>query len=131
MKEAYKKLNEELDKQVQKRKDSRAANQYAKSVEGIVFDFFKESDAIHAMDLHYRDFDRLFVDLVRSFVKKLRTIDEKCICSIKAQDVDTENSYYTKEYRPQTVVINWSHSHQKENGSIEQTIIALNDMLFV
>lgn len=128
MSDIRKKLMEEIEAKAKKRKASQGAGVFSKTVEGIVFDFFKNFDDLSTMGLD-GGFDYLYRQSFDSMQGRLRAIDGYCSVNV-GYVVQDEDSEIVADTRPQSVTIVWSATHQKKNGGVETTTVGIGDMLF-
>jgi hypothetical protein len=131
MSSARQKLMEEIDKKVQKRKNAKDTIDFSKSVEGIIFDFFKNMDDISAMGKGWHDSANLCRDALTSMTGRLKSIDNGCRVSVSYVHADEDAPLdYTVDDRPQSVTVHWTGNHQIKNGGVEMTTVDVSQMLF-
>jgi len=128
MSDVRKKLMAEIEQKAAKRKASQNSGVLSKTVEGIVFDFFRNFDDLTSMGLD-GGFDYLYRQSFDSMLGRLRAIDGYCSVNV-GYVVQDEEAELVADTRPQSVTIVWSASHQKKNGGVETTTVGIGDMLF-
>ena len=141
MSDVRKKLLAEIDKKTKRRQEARLEAAASKTLEGIVFDFFKRYDELCAMDATELktkesegflgpDFEYMYRQSVLEMIERIKCIDIAAKVTVFIPDFDSSEEFLTPAKKPQSVTINWSVPYQKRYESPASTSIDVSQMLF-
>jgi hypothetical protein len=125
---------EEIERKTQRRKVARVEAAVSQTIEGIVFDFFKNYDGLSAMldSMHSEDdLNRMYHRMFKEMEERIRCVDLLAKVSVFFPGVDKENPDLDFSKKPQSVTIYWGKSYQIKNNVPESVSIDVSQMLFV
>jgi hypothetical protein len=123
---------EEIERKTKRRKEARIEAAVSQTIEGIVFDFFKNYDSlcvtinsINGED----DFNYLYRRAFREMEERIHCIDLLAKVSVFFPGIGKDDPLDSSK-KPQSVTIYWGLPYQKKNNSPESTSIDVSQMLF-
>jgi len=129
MSDIRKKLMEEIEKKTKRHKEARSHADVNKTVEGVVFDFFRNIE--QARQVHNNEFyDKvIFKEAWRSMKDRLKSIDHnvkhKMKWNIDQDDIDWPHNIV------QGITITWSVEYLKDKNIYPTLYIDVGQMLFI
>lgn len=127
-----KKLMEEIERKTKKRQQAKVEAAYSQTLEGIVFDFFKNYDNLCSTmnSINGEDsFEWMYNQMFKEMVERIRYIDLLAKVSVFFPGLGDEDTLDSSK-RPQSVTIFWGKPYQAKNGAPESTSIDVSQMLF-
>jgi len=132
MSDTRKKLMAEIEKKTKRRKEARIEAAVSQTVQGIVFDFFRNYDSlcetinsVNGED----DFNYLYHKAFKELEERIRCIDLLAKVHVHFPGVGEEDGFDSTK-KPQSVTIYWGKPYQIKNEAPESTSINVGEMLF-